>query len=215
MAHENLIEVLLERHGRTYAAELGIEVERNTPSPLFRLLCASLLFSARIGADIAVAAARALADRGWTTPQKLAASSWEDRVAVLNGSGYARYDESTATMLGETTELMLERYDGDLRALRDEAERDPEQERALLREFKGVGDAGVDIFFREVQLAWDELHPFADARTLEVAEELGLPKTPEGLARTVSRADFPRLTAALVRVSLSGEEERVLAEARG
>ena len=36
---------LLERHGRTFAGELGIPIEKNTPSPLFMLLYATLLFS--------------------------------------------------------------------------------------------------------------------------------------------------------------------------
>ena len=42
---------------------------KGTPSVLFRLLVASILFSARIGAgQAAKAAARALTDEGWTRP---------------------------------------------------------------------------------------------------------------------------------------------------
>jgi hypothetical protein len=63
---------LLERHVHTFAGELGIPIEKNTPSPLFMLLYASLLFSTRISAKIAVQATGALADRGWTTPEKMA-----------------------------------------------------------------------------------------------------------------------------------------------
>jgi hypothetical protein len=74
-SEKEIAEALLGRHGRTFSQELGIPVERNTPSPLFRLLCASLLFSTRISAQIAVEAAKALADRGWTTPQKMADST--------------------------------------------------------------------------------------------------------------------------------------------
>ncbi|MGH3666501.1 MAG: hypothetical protein ACRDU8_10525, partial [Egibacteraceae bacterium] len=62
----DLVAALLDRHGRTYAAEVGANLRNATPSPLFRLLCASLLFSARISTHIAVAAAKALADQGWT-----------------------------------------------------------------------------------------------------------------------------------------------------
>lgn len=40
----------------------------------------------------------------------------------------------------------------------------------------------TDIFFREVQVAWDELFPFADRRALEGAGKLGLPEDPEALA---------------------------------
>src|ERR671937_1971620 len=140
-------QALLERHGQTFAQELAIKLERPTPANLFRLLVASILFSTRIGHGIAVEAARALFREGWTTPQKLGAATWAQRVRVLNSAGYARYDESTSRMLGEDTKLLLERYRGDLRRLRKEAGREPKRERALLKELKGIGDVGGDIFF--------------------------------------------------------------------
>src|SRR5919198_6583940 len=111
-------------------------------------MVASILFSARIGAGQAVKAAHALTDEGWTTAEKLAATSWRERVRVLNQHGYARYDERTASMLGDACELLLDRYGGDLRRLRAAAERDPDHERRLLTEVKGMGEVGVDIFFR-------------------------------------------------------------------
>ena len=206
---------LLELHGRTYAEELRIHVERDTPSALFQLLCAALLFSARISAALATRAARALFDRGWTTAQKLAAASWAERTRTLNRAGYARYDESTSRMLGDTSRLLLERYRGDLRRLREEAERDPRRERMLLKEFKGIGDVGADIFFREAQVAWAELCPFADRRALASARKLGLRAEPRALARLVERSDFARLVAALVRVQLAGQHDRVLEHVRG
>jgi hypothetical protein len=45
-AAASILEALLERHGQTYAQELGIDVAKGPPSPLFRLLVASILFSA-------------------------------------------------------------------------------------------------------------------------------------------------------------------------
>src|SRR5918994_3221109 len=193
---------LLERHGRTFADELGIDIAKNTPAPLFRLLCAATLMSARISSSIAADAARSLAKHGWRSPQKLAGSTWEQRVKALNEAGYARYQERTATMLGDLTDHLLDRYGGDLRRLRDEADHDPEAERKLLKEFKGLGDVGVDIFFREVQVAWGELAPFADKRALDAAGRLKLPKDAAKLAGLVGAGDFPRLVAALVRVEL-------------
>jgi hypothetical protein len=65
-----------------------------------------------------------------------------------------------------------------------------------------MGDVGVDIFFREAQLVWEELYPFADRRTRQAAARLGLSSEPESLARLVPRREFPRLLAALVRTSL-------------
>lgn len=207
-AKQDTVQALLERYGQTYAEELGID-PGGGPSALFRLLCAAILFSARIRADVAVAAARALADQGWTTAEKLAGSTWEQRARVLNEAGYARYDERTATMLGDTAEHLLDRYRGDLRKLRDEAERDPGKERRLLKECKGLGDVGVDIFFREVQTAWPELYPFADERALRAAGKLDLGGDAEALADLVARRDFARLVAALVRAELDGAYDEI------
>jgi endonuclease III len=208
-----VVKALLRRHGTTFAEELGIDVAKNTPSPLFRLLCLSLLLSARIRGSIAIDAARALAKDGLTTAEKTAGASWERRTRVLNESGYARYDERTSTMLGDTANLLLDRYGGDLRKLRDAADRDPARERALLKELKGIGDAGVDIFFREVQGAWGEVAPFADRRALVAAAKLGLGDDAEALARHVRGKDLPRLVAALVRMDVADDHEEVLADA--
>ena len=212
---DRIVAALLERHGRTYADELGLDLARNTPSVLVRWMCASLLLSARISSDIAMHAARALAEQGWTTAERMAGSSWEERTRTLNESGYARYDERTSRMLGDTSSLLVEEYGGDLRKLREAAGRDPQQERTLLKRFKGLGDVGVDIFFREVQIAWDELHPFADQRALKAAGQLGLPRDAEGLAGQVSRAEFPRLVAALIRAGLAKDLDAVAEQAKG
>lgn len=193
---------LLEDADGTYADALGLDLAKNTPSPLFRWLCASLLLSTRISADLAMKAAAALADEGWTTPKKMAAATWEERTRVLNRAGYARYDESTSRRLAELCEKLLDEYGGDLRRLREKAGNDPVRERALLKEFKGIGDVGADIFCREVQTAWPELHPFVDAKALKSAKRLELAGSADDLAKLVPKADLPRLLAALVRADL-------------
>ncbi len=118
---------LLERHRSAFVGELGIPIEKDTPSPLFMLLYASLLSSTRISAKIAVQATGALADKGWTTPEKVAESTWEQRAKTLNEAGYARCDEHTSMMLGAMAQLLLDRYEGDLRKLREEDDRQPER----------------------------------------------------------------------------------------
>nr|WSW70861.1 endonuclease [Streptomyces sp. NBC_00995] len=194
-------ERLLEEHGRTYAEEAGIRL-RDTPSPLYRLLTLCVLLSVRIKAGIAVSAARELSAARMRTPRAVAEASWQDRVDALGRAHYRRYDESTATALGEGARLLLDRYRGDLRRLREEADGDPERIRELLREFPRIGPVGADIFSREAQGVWPELRPAFDARARRAAARLDLPKTPEGLARLVTGEDLPRLAAALVRVEL-------------
>jgi hypothetical protein len=131
-------------------------------------------------------------------------------VAELNKAGYARYQERTATMLGDLSEFLLDRWHGDLRRLREEAERDPRRERKLLKEVKGLGDVGVDIFFREVQAIWPEVAPFADRRALRAAQRLGLDGSAEELRRLVrGDAEFTRLVAALVRAGFEGDLQEI------
>jgi hypothetical protein len=118
-------------------------------------------------------------------------------------------------MLGQTAELLLRDYGGDLRRLRERAGRNPAEERKLLKQFKGIGDVGADIFCREVQAVWDELFPFADKKALAAAQRLNLGDDADALAKLVSRRDFPRLLAALIRTGLSKNYESVLARAAG
>src|ERR687888_1966629 len=117
---KEIVERLLDEHGQTYAAEAGIRLT-DKPSPLYQLLVLATLLSARISAGVAVAAARELFDAGYRTPAAMCQASWQDRVDALGRGHYRRYDERTATMLGDAAALLLDRWRGDLRRLRDEA----------------------------------------------------------------------------------------------
>lgn len=205
------LERLVDRHGRTFAEELGIDLARGGPTELFQLLTASLLMSARIRSDIAVAAARALYDHGCTGAREMLDASWQERVDALGEGSYVRYDESTATYLGETAQLAIDRYDGDLDQLRETAEQDPERIHRRLQDFKGIGRVGADIFCREAQHVWDELRPFADAKAIEVAERLGLGSSAEELAELMGDDDLSRLTAALIRAERADDLDQVRA----
>lgn len=192
---------LLDRYGRSYAEEAGIRLA-DRPAPLYQLLVLATLLSARISADIAVAAARELFAAGCRTPRAMREASWQDRVDALGRGHYRRYDERTATMLGDAAELLLQRWRGDLRKLRDEVGGDPRRIASLLREFPGIGPAGADIFLREVQGTWPQVAPYLDKRVLQGARKAGLPGDAGKLKRLAGAPDqLPRLAAALVRVS--------------
>lgn len=206
---ERRVAALLERHGRTFADELGVPLADGTSEALFRWLVACLLYGTRINSEIATAAARAVAEAGWTTADALAASAFDDRVAVLDRAHYARFDERMANLLGEAAEHVRERYGGDLRALRERAGREAKAEQGLLKEIPGLGPTGAAIFCREAQAAWDELHPFCDKKAWSAAKELELAGSVKALAGLVPAADFPRLVAALTRCALAGDEDEV------
>lgn len=204
-----VLDRLLERHGRTFAGQLGIDLDRDGQDGLFQLLVASLLMSARISTGIALASAGALFERGYTTAARMAGADWQGRVDALGEGGYVRYDESTATYLGETAQLLLDRYDGDLHGLRAAADGDPARIQQLLTECKGIGPVGAAIFCREAQMVWPELQPFADSAALAVAEELGLGSSTRELVGLYGDDDLSLLTAALVRVRLDDDVEAV------
>jgi hypothetical protein len=196
-----MVQALLGRYGRTYAEEAGIRLV-DRPSPLYQLLVLTTLLSARISSDVAVAAARELFAAGYRTPKAMLEASWQDRVDALGRAHYRRYDESTSTMLGRGAWLLIDRWHGDLRRLREEAGGDPKRMAALLMEFPRIGPAGADIFLREVQVAWPEVAPHLDKRVLDGARKLGLPHTARPLAAMVGSDDeLVRLSAALIRAS--------------
>ncbi|WP_235344886.1 hypothetical protein [Brevibacterium sp. UCMA 11754] len=115
--------------------------------------------------------------------------------------GYRRYDESTATRLDEAGALLIDRWNGDLRRLREEAEADIARISKLLQEFPGIGPTGAGIFLREAQKVWPEARPYTDKLTIRGARASGLPESPEGLADLVAGNDFANLAAALVKVA--------------
>ncbi len=201
MTRHDVARALVERHGTTFADQAGIKL-KDTPAPLYQLLVLSVLLSARISSDIAVAAARELFEAGYRTPQAMKDATWQQRVDALGRGHYRRYDERTATMLGNGAELVLDRWGGDLRRLRDQAT-EPAQIPSLLQEVPGIGTAGADIFCREVQAVWPVLAPYVDDRAAEGAERVGLPKTPERLASYVSVDELPNLTAGCLRAARS------------
>ncbi|KAA0940120.1 MULTISPECIES: endonuclease [Streptomyces] len=198
---ERVLAALVAGHGRTFAEEAGIRL-RDTPQPLYRTLVMACLLGARIRGSVALATTRALYDAGLRDPRRMARASWQERVDVLGRGGYRRYDERTATQLGDGAGLLLERWGGDPRRMREAADGDTDELRRLLRELPGLGPAGVDIFLREVQRVWPEVGPRLDAKALEGAARLGLPEEPGRLLELAGDTEPAVLAAALVRAAL-------------
>ncbi|MGI5379699.1 endonuclease [Streptomyces sp. CA-251387] len=201
---KRLVRELVAAHGRTFAEEAGISL-KDTPQPLYRLLVLAHLLSARIRGSIAVDTARELYEAGMRDPRRMAAADWQERVDALGRGGYRRYDERTATQLGDAAELLADRWGGDLRRLRKEADGDVAQLRRLIQEFPGMGPSGADIFLREVQRVWPEVAPYLDDKALSGAQRLGLPKDPQKLVKLAKDTEPAVLAAALVRASLDKE----------
>ncbi|MEU1462099.1 endonuclease [Streptomyces sp. NPDC005727] len=201
---ERVVRELVSGYGRTYAEEAGIRL-KDTPQPLYRLLVLSLLLSARIRASVALAAARALHEDRLDSPRRMAGADWQQRVDALGRGGYRRYDERTATQLGDGAKLLNDRWGGDLRRLHEKAGDDTGELRRLLQEEPGIGPAGADIFLREAQRVWPDVAPYFDAKALSGAGRLGLPEDSGRLARLAGDTEPAVLAAALVRAALDGQ----------
>jgi hypothetical protein len=200
---ELIVRELLARHGRLYAEDAGIRLA-DRPGPLYQLLVLATLLSAPIPASTGVAAARELFAAGYRSPKAMSEASWQDRVDALGRGHYRRYDERTATMLGDSAELLSAKWHGDLRKLRDESGGDAGAVASRLTEFPGIGPAGASIFLREVQDVWPSVAPYVDARVTSGAHRLRIPADRESLAGLLAASGQPaRLAAALVRASLS------------
>jgi endonuclease III len=200
---ELIVKELLDRCGHPYAEDAGIRLA-DRPGPLYQLLVLSTLLSAPISGDIAVAAARELFAAGYRSPKAMTEANWQDRVDALGRGHYRRYDERTATMLGDGAELLSSRWRGDLRRLRDEADGDSQGITSSLIQFPGIGPTGASVFLREVQQVWPSVAPYVDMAMMSGARRVGLPSSRESLTRLLSDCGQPaRLAAALVHVSLN------------
>lgn len=203
---ERLVQRLLDVAGTTYAAESRIKLG-DKPMPLFQLLIVCMLASKPIDAAIAMAAGRELFGAGLRTPKAVLAA---DRRAMIDAFGrahYVRYDESSATRLTDMAERVRDEYSGDLRELSKRSRHDVAAVKRLLKQFKGIGDTGADIYLREVQDVWTWVRPYFDDRATAAAEHLGLPTRPEKLGALAPQANA-RLAAALIRVSLDDDVRR-------
>jgi hypothetical protein len=182
LTHKQLVGRLVRVAGTTYAEEAGIKL-RDKPMPLFQLLVLCMLASKPIDATIAVQAAREVFRAGLKTPKSVLAADRETMIEAFGRAHYVRYDESSATRLATAGKC------------------DTSAVKRLLKQFKGIGDTGADIFLREVQDVWTWVRPHLDDRATAAAHDIGLPADPAALTALAPR-NTAKLAAALVRVSL-------------
>jgi endonuclease III len=154
----------------TYSEELGLDLTR--ASDRFKWFVASILFSSRISSSIAKSTYQKLDENGFTSPEGLIMAGWNRIVTALDSGGYTRYDFSTATYLLEDAKKLQDEY-GSLDELHRQSS-DPRDLERRLKEFKGMGPVGVNIFLRELRGIWDKAQPKPQKNAVEIAEKIGL-----------------------------------------
>jgi endonuclease III len=206
---KQLVRRLLKAAGTTYAEEAGIRIN-DKPMPLFQLLVLCMLASKPIDATTAMRAARELFTAGLRTPKTVLASDRRSMISAFGRAHYVRYDESSATRLTDIAERVRDDYSSDLREIARRSQHDIRSATRMLKQFKGIGDTGADIYLREVQDVWTWARPYFDERATAAARALGLPTDPEKLGALAPRANA-RLAAALVRSALDDEVRQQVA----
>nr|MDO8133687.1 hypothetical protein [Candidatus Njordarchaeum guaymaensis] len=134
-----------------YSKELGLDLSKSRDR--FKWFLASLLFAKRISAGIAKKTYLRFEQEGLTTPEKIRAAGWDRLVKVLDSGGYVRYDFSTASTLLAIMSELKEKY-GNLEQLHKQSSSPKDLERRL-KEFKGVGPVGINVFLRELRGIWE------------------------------------------------------------
>lgn len=135
-----------------YSRRLGIDL--NTEKGIFRWWLASLLFAKPIRAEQAERTYRLFVRYRIDSPQAILRVGWHRLVEVLDEGGYTRYDFSTADKLLEMARNLINGYGGSIRALKKSCRTQAELEQALKSLAKGIGDATVSIFLRDMQRVW-------------------------------------------------------------
>lgn len=179
------------KHGlsklQSYSDELGLDLTK--PEDRFKWFLASVLFAKRISAETAKETYLYFEQEELTSPDAILQAGWDRLVEVLDSGGYTRYDFSTASNLLGIAKALKEKY-GSLERLHAESSSPTDLEKRL-REFKGVGPVGVNIFLRELRGIWEKAKPNPSPMAVVTAQKIGL-----------DPADVERYESQLVRLNL-------------
>ena len=172
---------------QSFSDELGLDLTK--PEDRFKWFLASILFAKRISAETAKKTYLYFEQEELTSPEAILHAGWDRLVKVLDSGGYTRYDFSTATKLLEIAKTLKEKY-GSLERLHSESSSPSDLENRL-KEFKGIGPVGVNIFLRELRRIWEKAKPNPFPLAVLTAQRIGL--DPE---------DVERFESQLVRLNL-------------
>jgi endonuclease III len=155
---------------QSYSGELGLDLTK--PEDRFKWFLASVLFAKKISAETAKETYQYFEQEELTSPDAILNAGWDRLVEVLDSGGYTRYDFSTATNLLGIAKKLKQKY-GSLERLHAESTSPSDLEKRL-REFKGVGPVGVNIFLRELRGIWKKAKPTPSPMAVATAQRIGL-----------------------------------------
>lgn len=184
------LKLVVETYGQPYSETLGIRLNGHDEAELFKWFLASLLFGAPITEAAAIKTYHCFEKKGVTSATKILEAKWEGLVRMLDEGGYTRYDYKTADKLLAVAENLVNVYSGRLTAIH-EAASDPRDLELKLKELgKGVGDATVRIFLRELRGLWTKADPYPTALEILAGKQLGILRKTTDDDKTLEKLKF-------------------------
>jgi len=169
-----VVKQLVGKLGGSFAQDLGIKLQSNHESELFKWFLASFLYGARISEGIATKTYREFEGQRVLTPRKIQETGWDGLVQILDAGGYVRYDFRSATKLLAISRDLIDGYGGKLNDVHAAAEDSRDLERRLQDMGKGIGPVTADIFLRELRGIWQKAEPLPCDFVVLAARHLGL-----------------------------------------
>ena len=187
---KKIIKKLIANFGVKFSKELGIDLSKGKSREIFKWFLASKLFGARIGTNVAIKTYKEFERCSVLSPKKIIVTGWDGLMKILDDGGYVRYDFSTATNLLEIMQDLKGHYGGDLNNLYQKAGNEKELEELLKGLGKGIGDVTVNIFLRELRLAWPKAKPELSELAKMSAGHMGLIKSKQDPLPTLEHIWF-------------------------
>ena len=174
---KKLARMLVENFGARYTDLMGIRVKTGDDREIFKWFLASVLFGAPIRTETAIKTYKCFEERGVLSFSKILETGWDGLVEILDEGGYTRYDFKTATKLLEIAKSLQEKYNGSLNFLHKKAVNSRDLEERIKNLAKGIGDATVSIFLRELRTVWAKADPKPTSLVILSAKNLGIVKS--------------------------------------
>jgi len=168
------LRTLVEKLGQRYSEVLGIDVDSGDDREIFKWFLAAVLFGAPITETSVLKTYKCFEKHKVLTPQKIVETGWQRLVEILDEGTYTRYDYKTADKLLLVMKNLIQKYNGNINRLHQQATDPADLENKLKELGKGIGDVTTSIFLRELRGVWSKADPKPTPLVITGAKNLGI-----------------------------------------